>query len=305
MKPLSILSGTLAIPLLLGACASPERPALEDCQAEVERGIGPGRDGPDLLHSGDRLLFEVRIAEGESSELHYLAFQVLGPAMEGGHPKHINMSATLTTKASASRPSRTRAIAVVTPVYRLRVERFDSEGEPVAASEVELADYVGRGQYECAVLLEGVEEAPESDEELDRMLESAQIASSSLFSMMTIAQGDEILADLLWDVIEKPSLFSLAMRWGVDLHLTPKYEESAPWTDPRGELDSLGPLRRFPLEIDLNDEAALLLDVVVVPPRAPWTLTSGIVALEGRHPSRDVRVDARLVATDCHAIVRD
>ena len=81
------------------------------------------------------------------------------------------------------------------------------------------------------------------------------------------------------------------------MRIQPDIHRAEPWTDPL-QIAEFGeaPAYRMPLVVAVNDTPALLCSLLVVEPRSPLALGSGIVSAIGVNPSRpDVHVHLQLV----------
>ncbi len=82
---------------------------------------------------------------------------------------------------------------------------------------------------------------------------------------------------------------------GLTVNASPRYDLSEPFVGDLEGMEVPGPFQVFPMTFTINGERAFNLDLVVAETEFPWTMTSGIVAFRGRHPSDDTSVRARLI----------
>jgi len=222
---------------------------------------------------------------------------VVGPAMRDGAPLMHTFSITQDGVRNK----------IESPLFDVRLELFDRSGGLIKTSQVLLGEGVAQNHLEPCEEFESlaqglglpIEALREDSPELQARMAPVQAAMGrsvhSLVSLFGLAQEDDLLSDLLWDVVDKPSVFSVLARFGVEVNLNPAYHKSALLPEaPYGVLVP-GPYRILPMSILLNGREALQLDFLIVPPKPPWSMTGGIIAFEGRHPSKDVRILARLI----------
>ncbi len=267
----------------------------------LDLGFGAQRArGPELA-AGDRVVFELTFTGTSQVAPRYLAFEVLGPSMQDGRQRFSSFDATMDGKPL------TRSNAL----YRVRIELFGEQGVSLDTSEVELAESPGESHLAVceamqalgmALAAEGLPFDADGVRELQNRVPLLEYrykvlgSVQALVSMLALAQDDDLLSDLLWDVVDKPSALSIIRSLGVDLSLSPLYHEASLELADLPGIELPGPLRSLPLTITLNGEAALFMDLLVVEPAPPWTMTSGIVAFHGQHPTAAIAVTGRLVS---------
>ncbi|MFT7484478.1 MAG: hypothetical protein ACI9F9_000318 [Candidatus Paceibacteria bacterium] len=232
----------------------------------------------------------------EEVTYHYLTFEVLGPDMQGGSRRYFELTGEVLKQKGEGGEAQTASLDGRSPGHRIGVKLFDAKGEALKESEVSLAEFVGLGQVTACELLSGLDEeelanGEFSSEWMDEFMQSLR----SLVSLIGLAQGDDLLSDLMWDVIDKPSIFSVLSSLGVTVNVTPRHDLAIQLNGDVEGLDVPGPLWIFPMSFSINGQAALHLDLAVANPSPPWAMTSGIVAFRGQHPTKSVNVRARLV----------
>src|SRR5690606_24656620 len=80
----------------------------------------------------------------------------------------------------------------------------------------------------------------------------------ALVALLGIVQEDSVLADYFWQVVEKPSIWSVVTGFGVSASLTTAFEQSLPATSLP---DGMPPQERAyvtPLRVEVNGGTALL-----------------------------------------------
>lgn len=256
----------------------------------------PARPAGEPLLAGDRLLFAVDLIHGDLRQRRYLGIEVQEPVIKDGKRQVSRFSWSYGGDQQV----------LETDLYRVRLDLWDAEGQHLESSEVQIAEGVAQDHiapcvgYDALAQQFGPLQAVDTESEawteaVRPVAEQTSKSVHSLVSLFGLAQSDSLLSKLLWDVIDKPSLWSLMRHGGVEVSLQPAYHESSPVTAAQSSFPMSGPYRSLPLAIVLNERPALYLRLLVVSPEAPWSLTGGILAFEGQHPDRDSRVLARLI----------
>jgi hypothetical protein len=121
----------------------------------------------------------------------------------------------------------------------------------------------------------------------------------SLVSLFTLIQENDLLADLLWDAVQKPSLFSIVKNLGVGLSLVPKFKEQVQLPAPGARTPWQGlsdePHYALPIEVRANGTLAANIDLYITTPRPPLAICGGILALVTHHPTQDITLRMNLL----------
>ncbi|MGC3958234.1 MAG: HAD family hydrolase [Verrucomicrobiota bacterium] len=102
----------------------------------------------------------------------------------------------------------------------------------------------------------------------------------ALMSYFNIVQHNDGLEDLLYKLIETPSLWSLIKHRGVDVNISfgndnlPLPASSTDWHVPAAT-----PIYYFPWQLSLNDKPALKITLVATSPKPPLLICGGVTAL--------------------------
>jgi len=261
----------------------------------------PRASAPPLLE-GDRLTYEMALVEDGSVELHYLVITVAEPAIEDGQRQFSSFEVTLDGDSRELR----------SPLYEVDLGLFDQAGVAQEASRVRLGEGVVQDHVEACLAYEELERmvlpatldggddagiATAVDAAVAPFMESLTLSTQSLVSLFGLAQDDDLLADLLWSVVEKPNLLSLVLALGVDVSLRVEFDDAERVSADLSPAPEFPDQWRLPLSLWINEQLALELDLFVARPTPPLSVTGGVVALEGRHPTRDVTIYARLVGS--------
>lgn len=106
------------------------------------------------------------------------------------------------------------------------------------------------------------------------------------------------LRDILWEIAEKPSAWSIVRRGGridtmIDVRETPVRVDSGPWPS----VTATG-VFRMPLRLLLNGQPTLRCALMVTAPRPPLLTCAGIIGIEAGPPEGSTKhLSVRLVAS--------
>jgi hypothetical protein len=104
--------------------------------------------------------------------------------------------------------------------------------------------------------------------------------------------------EILWDILVKPSLWSIVRRkgrvdTGLDISDIPARLDPAPW-----RTITATEVYRMPLTVKLNDRPALVSALIVTAPRPPLLTCAGIIGIEAEPPDRPGKhLSIRIVAS--------
>ncbi len=200
---------------------------------------------------------------------------------------------------------RGKTTKLTTLVHSVSLMLFDEQGELLKESTVQLAEGTAQDHTFACSVYAGLDPSlwatrdelrkpvPKAVEE--RIFGATGRGMQSLAALFGLAQDDKLLSELLWDVIEQPSLASVALHMGVNLNFQAGYHLANPVENPMRFLPTQTDCWNLPISIAINNKAALDLNLAVVQPTPPYTITGGILAFEGHHPTRDIAVRAKLV----------
>ncbi|HEX6811316.1 MAG TPA: hypothetical protein VF384_06815 [Planctomycetota bacterium] len=178
----------------------------------------------------------------------------------------------------------------------------DEHGKQLTKSLVKLpVQLLGRGllpavdtALSAARVQPGANETPQYRDESVRPLVEATLG---LMSLLTVVQEDDALAEYFWQVVEKPSIWSVITGFGVKATFSMPFEKSVPATNLPPDLPAPGRAFVVPMQIDVNGSPALFLEVVATDAARPYSLCGGIVAAVARHPTNpDVTLELQLLA---------
>lgn len=177
----------------------------------------------------------------------------------------------------------------------------DENGKKLSASLVRLPVHLlGRGvlpavDLAIAAAAQPTEAAAAATREQSvRPMVDAMIA---MMALLNVVQEDEALAQYFWQVVEKPSLWSVVTGLGVRATLSMPFEQSVPAVTLPPGLPPTDHAYVVPLRIDVNGAPALLLDILATDAARPFALCGGMVAAVARHPSKpDVTLELQVLS---------
>jgi hypothetical protein len=313
----------LIAPLLLLACTgppvplAPPGPPLRSPFPTMTPAEFPGagalllgfddRTGATPWQSGDAVLFGLRLTKGDTVHRWLLRLTVLigdgdrvsgklGGADVRGAVQFGPRQWTYTAMIAGKR----RELPVCSDLALVRVEVCDEAGARLGKSVVELPrDLMGHGLLrgiECALRhrQNGGDFRSFASEDDVRPMAEGLIA---LVALLHVVQHDKVLEDYFWLVVQRPSLWSVVQGLGVTASLTASPEQSVLTPLLPAGLPLAWPAYAMPMRVDVNDEPALLVDVLATDPARPYGLCAGIVAATARHPTdQGLRFDVQLLA---------
>jgi hypothetical protein len=120
----------------------------------------------------------------------------------------------------------------------------------------------------------------------------------ALMAFLDAAQTTPGLRDILWNIVQKPSLWSIVRRGGrIDTALyfseIPALLNPAPWRSI-----TAADVFRMPMNLRLNDQPVLRCALIVTAPRPPLLTCAGIIGIEADPPDGSAKhLSVRLVAS--------
>lgn len=121
-------------------------------------------------------------------------------------------------------------------------------------------------------------------------------AGLALANMLAVIRKSKVLFDVLWTVIDKPSVFSVIFNLGVSVSVLEDFTKAqrlAPVTIDDQEFE----VYELPVELQLNGLPALRSKVLLTEPKSPLNLSAGILGIDAFQPSDPaVRVSIRVLA---------
>ncbi|HZN38256.1 MAG TPA: hypothetical protein VFD82_05600 [Planctomycetota bacterium] len=248
--------------------------------------------------AGDEVLYGLRLRSGAQARhwmLHLRVAEPLAIAREGdevaagGLLPPLEWSIRINGEPREFRSRRCRVVATVT----------DEAGRSLGRSEPLLPrDLLDRGfSKACALVQRRLAERPDAArgaafyESMDvRPLADATVCTIAL---LQVVQEDAVLAPLLWEVVERPSFWSVVSNLGARVVLRPRFHAA---TEAPSPLDcDTGDVSCVPMTLVINDVPALHADLLVATTAPPFALCGGVLLITARHPSADVEFSCLLL----------
>jgi len=245
--------------------------------------VVPGGD----WRAGDELLYGIRLARGGERRHWLLHLRLTEPraiARDGE-------SAQLDGFAAPTRWSigvNGREMSFTSDVCRALATVHDADGAVLGRSEPLLQrDFLAAGFAEACAAVVARRQAPgpaPDDSAFYRGVDAAPFARATIaaIALLQVVQEDRVLAKILWEVVQKPSAWSVLTNLGVRVVIQPRFHEAVP-VDPAAA-GGHGSAFVVPMALRVNDQPALDVALTVVPSAVPLALGGGVVAATARHP---------------------
>jgi hypothetical protein len=241
----------------------------------------PAAGADDAFRVGDRALFALAVHDGGRVERRLLELRVTELALRGvlrtedGQtiPYRVHTGATVTMTA----PNATATFRFEVTPLTVEVSQRTADGALVRSSTVTL--------YE-ELLRTGMRGLGGDD---------AATAARAYLLLQTLQQlgaADPVLAEQLFAIADRPSLWSVI--WSAGVHVVLTGGAIAPWRGPissygssQGSDDGAddGAVERavLPLDVSVNGADSLWTDVLVAEARPPFALAAGVLGAIARH----------------------
>jgi len=304
-----------ALGLALAACSSappPPPPALDLAPftalepsnfpgaAAVLTGFAPTDDDP-AMRAGDAALLGLELHRGGAVERQLVLLEVARIPREPVHgvtidgvpqPDHagvffrpsrtFSVTWTRTDSTPGSTPKVERRSHRVHPL-EMRLQRLDSWGRLLRTSEATL--------YEEPLATGFVPYAHR-----DAQPPASDLAFALTMSLQELATNDDVLQDLLFRIVERPSLWSIATNLGVHVTMTWGTVASDEPTIVVPEFPD--EVRRASLELAVNGSTAAWVTLLAAAPTSSTRACGGLVGAIAQHPTEAGRFAVvRLLAT--------
>jgi hypothetical protein len=247
--------------------------------------------------AGDEVLFGLRLRRGRSAQHWLLHLRVTEPVAiarandevpRGSHLPPVEWTIRINGEAQGFSSARCRTIATV----------LDADGNVLGRTEPELPrDFLGNGFGRACEL---VEQGAQRRERGDRVaafyrgldMRPFSEATVTAVALLQVVQDDDVLSPLLWQVIERPSVWSVVTNLGARVILRPRFHAAV---EVPSAVPAVAPTAwQVPMTLLVNDETALLMDRFVTPSAPPVSLCGGVLGASARHP-RDADVEFSLL----------
>ncbi len=248
-------------------------------------GFAAPDDGP--MRVGDAALLGVDIHRDGAIDRQTLLLEVAAIPRPGTNSRtgRVTQRFTITTtqtKSDGSEPTTEQRQWSISQIG-MRLSRHTADGTVIASSETLLFEEPLRTGWWPYTLTE----PPKRGNDL---------AFALTLSLQELATGDPLLEDLLFQVVDKPSLLSIATHFGVKVVVS--------WTNEGALARSIavpwfaGEVRNTRCNLRVQGDTAACIDMLVADPRGAHAAGAGLVGLVARHPQDKGRYAVvRLLAT--------
>ena len=299
---LIILAGSLGV-LLAGGCASSPAEARDETPApaplpSVEAGtlrlftratelldasdVGP--DGP--MRAGDQVLLGLVVRTGDRVRVRYLRLSVMQEK-----PDYV---ATNFRTEVGGEPT---TLTFLSKLVVARTELFDQDAKLLADSSSDApSTLMGLLHDAMEVLLKFQRGSKTPPRATPRQMNRAETEKFGfgLGSLIVFSGylGDRVaspMTDLLWEIVDRPSLLSMAFS-GISVSIAPSGQIVESARAPSAKV--------MRLHLDINGRPALHADITAIPRSRPLALASSIIAVDAVSPTDPTRtLTVRVLAT--------
>ena len=286
-------SRSLLVPaLLVAGCGSVPAVEVEPLSLDgTAPAVFPDLEPGGAWRIGDAALFHIVAEHGARRTERYVRTVLSG----SGSTRMLQFSGTV--RPEDGREPISFDEALWTSFQRFDVSVFGGDGEPLATSTSEVPEVLLRrglfhGAEAYARWTGGEESFDSADPAAVRDLLMSFVAPSALVQLMA---ENSALRPILWEVVERPSIWGLLRRAGrIDLSIRMEDERVVSTTHALPGASETLRAYRVPFALHVNDELALHLALTVCPTDPPLLVCGGLVEAQGRHPrdpERTVRIE--------------
>ncbi|MEO6593696.1 MAG: hypothetical protein ABIP94_02965 [Planctomycetota bacterium] len=296
------LRRALLLSSMLGAtaCRSTEAPdvRLVDAARSLPSSAFPGAsallDGFDPLaaddawRAGDEVLYGLRLLRAGHARHWLLHLRLTEPLAiarandevgAGELLPPVEWSIRINDEPQAFGSRLCRVIATVT----------DAAGVVLGRSEPLLPrDFLQRGfSTACQLVQQRLDAHPETrgSDEFYTGMDVRPLAEATVctVALLQVVQEDDVLAPLLWHVVQRPSIWSVVANLGARVVLRPRFHAAAEAPSPVAGAGP-GPVWRVPMNLMVNDTLALQVEMLVGGAVPPFALCGGMLGATAHHP---------------------
>lgn len=281
--------------VLLGACAGPQFtelavPAVADlAPPSAFPGAAAMLDGFDARgdaqwRAGDEVLFGLQLRAATGTRrwlLHLRLTEPVAIARAGDEvPAHdflppLQWTLKVNEADLHFTSARCRVLATV----------CDADGKVLGRSEPVLPrDFLATGfTGACDVLARWQQEQRPSRQRTGTSQDAFQFAHATVaaIALLQVVQEDSVLAPLLWQVLERPSWWSVVQNCGARLLVQPAFDQAEPMAFAHGPAARTW---RVPITLSVNEQKALVTHLYVASAARPQALCGGIVGGIAQNP---------------------
>jgi hypothetical protein len=182
------------------------------------------------------------------------------------------------------------------------VRLWDGTGALIGEVEVAVPHLMSRGMLELGAIMlqqdleEVLSPGGEFSQEAGRRIADSM---STIIGLFTLVDENQLLSDVMWEVVEAPSLLSVIAQLGVEVAVMPDFQaaRAEPKPDSASPWFGLSDALHFTLPITLfaNGQVAAQADLLVTAARPPLAICGGIIGMTTRHPSNGTVLRMNLI----------
>jgi hypothetical protein len=275
--------------LRLGASVAPVAAADFPAAPAVLQGFDPPTPGDRDWRVGDEVLFGLRLRVGGDRRhwlLHLRVSEAVATARAGdgsglpvGEPLP-PVDWTINVNGAPQQFQSRRA--------RIQVTVHDHGGAVLGCSEPQVPrDLLANGFAAACDLVQRQRRAMPHTIGTDAFyqgLDLQPLASATVcaVALLQVVQDDAVLSPLLWEVIERPSVWSVLRHLGARVVLRPRFHAAI--EVPRPGPPAPRRAWQVPMTLLVNDAPVLLTELVVGEPLPPFALGGSLIGATARHP---------------------
>jgi len=164
----------------------------------------------------------------------------------------------------------------------------DADGKELGASSLDVPrDFLAKGFVAACTQVEGLGVlTTDSGMRITGLFQVQPLVEAmvSVVALFGIVLQNDTLAPILWEVVDRPSVFSVLFHGGVTATLSPRFQETVRATTTPPQLSPGDPAWVVPLTLLVNGAPALYCDLLVGRSVPPLHLTGGIVGADAQRP---------------------
>lgn len=132
-------------------------------------------------------------------------------------------------------------------------------------------------------------------EEEENSIETMLQGLVTMRTLLKLIQDEPTLEDILWEVIDAPSILGIMMNFGVEAGVFCQFHRSEPRRIAiAGEAQAA---ERFPFTMTINGDSVFEAELTAVAPKSPMALSGGVWQILGHRPSNPKQtLEIRLLA---------
>jgi hypothetical protein len=280
----SACHGAAAPDLRLDLAPAPATAADFPAAAAILRGFDAGSATDLDWRAGDQVLFGLRLRTGDRLRHWLLHLQVLEPqAADADGAARAPLPAIDWTLNINGAPEQFHS-----RLCRVQATVHDQHGVVVGRSEPLVPrDLLANGfAAACELVVRQQRRRPHmvGTDGFYQDLDLAPLARATVcaVALLQVVQDDAVLSPLLWEVVQRPSLWSVLSHLGARVVLRPRFHAAV--EVPASAASGAARAWQVPMTLLVNDQPVLLTELLVGEPWPPFALGGSLLGATARHP---------------------